>query len=236
MENNQNENLENVPSLVKEEITKYSLTKIKIIGGIILFLVILSRNYSYKLDSLLPFGGYLWIFFVIVFLFYVIFVSKKIDNGLKTKHTSMAEEYNKYGDSMLFECAKRDNKIVFLTTKKMFAIIVLIPGTILFLTFGITSLYTSLFENLKGLLIFGIGFTIISLGTFLFWFEDKRVLTEAKRRNEFIEQAEKNWKISKYIYISIIFISIILSTFLIMNNMDFLKKTYELNYGKKVIK
>ena len=81
MENNQNENLENVPPLVGEEMKKYSLTKIKVIGGIIFFLIIFSRNYYYELDSLLPFGRYLWIFFVILFLFYVIFVSKKIDNA-----------------------------------------------------------------------------------------------------------------------------------------------------------
>src|SRR3989344_9667632 len=72
-----------------------------------------------------------------------------------------------------------------------------------------------------------------SRATFLFWFENKRILNEARRRNQFVDIAEKRWVISKIIYISIILFSLIVSFLLIQGDLNFLEKKIFSFYKKR---
>jgi len=73
-----------------------------------------------------------------------------------------------------------------------------------------------------------------SRATFLFWFENKRILNEARRRNQFVDIAEKRWVISKIIYISIILFSLIVSFLLIQGDLNFLEKSIITSNGQVI--
>ncbi len=221
----QNREQEYIPPSVEEESRKVLSGQIKIIGTVIFFAVVLSNNFSNQLDNLIPFGRFLWIFFILIFLFYIIKISSKIDKSLKIKNTSIALEYNKYGDSVLFDYATKNGTLGLFDSKKIILMCIIIPFSFLFLTFGILALHLAIFKKIGQFLPLGIITVIVSVGVaFLFLFEDKRILNEASRRNQFIDVAEKRWKISKIIYISIILFSLICAFILIKNNMNFLEK------------
>jgi hypothetical protein len=230
-----NRGQEYIPPSVEEESRKVLSGQTKIIGTVIFFAVVLSNNFSNQLNNLIPSGRYLWIFFILIFLFYVIKISSKIDKSLKTKNTSIASEYNKYGDSVLFDYATKNGTLGLFDSKKIILMCVIIPSSFLFLTFGILALHLAIFKEIGQFLPLGIIAVIVSVGaTFLFWFEDKRILNEARRRNQFIDIAEKRWRISKIIYIAIILFSLICAFILIKNNMNFLEKGVITSNGQTI--
>src|SRR6185295_15203179 len=90
---------------------------------------------------------------------------------------------------------------------------------------GILSLQLVFSSGMKQFLLFGLIGLIVGTGVpFLFFFEDKRILNEARRRNQFVARAEKRWEISKKIYILIILTSVLSAFWLIQEDKNFMKK------------
>ncbi len=227
--------LESAPSSIKGELENVFSLQIKIIVIVIFFSIVLSKAFSNKLDNLIPFGRFLWIFFILVFFVCIIKVTSKIDKTLKKKNTNIAAEYNKFGDSLLFDYATKKGTLELFDLKKIISMCLMVSFFLSFFTFGILALHLALFKGLKEFLLFGIIPIIVTTGmSFLFWFEDKRILNEAVRRNKFIDIAKKRWKISKIIYITIVILSLILSFVLIKNNMNFLEKGVITSNGQKI--
>lgn len=162
---------------------------------------------------------------MLIFLLFVILVSTKVNKSLEAKNTNVAKEYNKLGDATLFNYATKTGTLKLFDLRKLILVWIIVPFSCLFLIFGILALHLAVFKQLKQFFPPGMIAVVVSLGvTFLFIFEDKRILDEARRRNQFLFMAEKRWKISKIVYIGMILIAMVSSTILIENNMNFLEK------------
>jgi hypothetical protein len=220
-----NTNQDEVPPIVREETLKLFSGKTMIFGIVIFLGVVLSDTYSQKLDSIIPYGRYLWILFIFFFLIYVINLSNKINKGLKQKGTDIGREYNKHGDAQLFQSAIKTGRLKIFDFKYTVILLLVNSFCLLFFIFGLLALHLVFFKNIKVFLPLGLIGILVGLGvSFLFVFGDKRILNEARRRNQFVDIAEQRWKITKIIYIIMILISVMITLILIKNNINFLEK------------
>jgi hypothetical protein len=173
--------------------------------------------------SLGPFNT-IQLIFLFLFVIYIIGFSKKINTELSKKGTNIKEVYNRAGDGSLFEEASAKGKMGLFNIRKTILLLVVIPFCCFMIIFGILALYLVFFKNIDVFLIFGLVALIVSLGVpFLFLFEDKRILAEARRRNKFVETAEKRWRLSKIIYAVMILIALGSSYSLIITNNNFVE-------------
>lgn len=220
-----NKNLRYVPPSVREEYSRVFSGSTKIFGVLLFFSIVLSRNFSGSLGSVIKYGEYMWLIFLLLFVFYLIKVSGKINNYLHRKNTDIKTEYNRYGDSQLFNFATRTGTLRLFDSKKLILMFMIIPFSFAGLLFGLLSFHLVFFKGLSQFLPLGSIAILASSGAaFLFLFEDKRILNEAKRRNRFIDVAEKRWGLSKRIYLLLILLSLLGSSILIINDANFLTK------------
>jgi len=160
----------------------------------------------------------IYLYLVPVIFFILIYFGRSNKYILAKKGIEYNTKYlNKPGDEALFNEATKNDELKIFNPRK----IILYPPILILgcgmLVFGVLSLYESFFMGINSFLMFGIISTILGLGVpFLFLFEDKRILKEAIRRNQFIDSAKKRWLISKISYLVMIFVAAIIS-FLIMN-------------------
>lgn len=204
----------------------YIVTAVMIIG------FMLSFKYSYRLDRLIPFGRFLWILFLVLFMF---FMGKTTNKSSRQKNQEMVDELNRQGDESLFNFATRTGKLKIFDLGKGLMFCILVPFFTLIAILGISTLQLAIFEGAKQLYPFGLMAIILSYGVSLFFFfQDKRILNAAKRRNEFVDIAEKRWKLSKIVYISMVLFSLIVFAVLITNNVN-LAKFGVITNGRSVI-
>lgn len=230
-----NRNLNNVPPSIKEEAEKILSGPTKSLGIIIILSTMALYQFSGQLNEWIPFSKLLWLIPLALFLVYVIKISSKVDKSLKEKNTSIAQEYNRYGDSQLFNYATKTGNLKLFDLKKIILMCVVLPINLFALTFGILSLHLVFFKEIKQFLPLGLIAIIVSLGVnFLFLFEDKRIFNEAKRRNQFIDAARKRWEVSKVIYVLMILVSATCAFLLIQNNANFLEKGFITSNGQVI--
>lgn len=137
----------------------------------------------------------------------------------------LVDKLNRPGDEALFNYATKNGNLRIFDAKKSCLFIGIVPFCIIALAFGILSLYLVIFENIHAFLFMGIIATAVSLGVpYLFFYEDKRILKEAKRRNQFVPIAEKRWLWSKRLYLIMIFFSLFLVFLYFVTNSKFLQK------------
>jgi len=132
---------------------------------------------------------------------------------------------NKSGDEALFAFATRKGHLGIFDIMKAVKFLIIIPFCTLTLAFGLLSLYIVYFRKIEAFTTIGIIAIIVSLGVpFLFFYEDRRILREATRRNMFISIAEKRWLISKFIYLAMIVCALAMSFAYIYTGSEFLEK------------
>ena len=142
---------------------------------------------------------------------------------------------NKSGDEALFDFATRNGHLGIFDIMKTVKFLIIIPFCTLTLTFGFLSLYMVYFRKIEAFTTIGTIAIIVSLGVpFLFFYEDRRVLREATRRNMFISIAKKRWLISKLIYLTMIVCALAMSFAYIYTGSKFLEKGV-ITSGDKII-
>ncbi|MBT4192693.1 MAG: hypothetical protein HOE11_05270 [Candidatus Diapherotrites archaeon] len=226
-------NNQNVPPKVKKTSNQVIQGKTKIVLMVLFFSIVVLHNLSSLLQSIVPFGNYLWIIAVVLFLFCVIKISQKINLSLGTQDTNIAKEYNTYGDKQLFNQATKTGTLKD-AHGKVFTIIML-PICFLFLTFGILALHLALIEGLSQFLFMGTFAVLLSLGVpYGFFYSNKRILNEARRQNKFLERAEQKWSKTKKIYLATVTLTLIFSLILIGTGNNFVRNG-DLYSGNKLV-
>jgi hypothetical protein len=169
--------------------------------------------------------SYVRVFFLLLFLGYVIWVSNRINKELGIKGTNIANEYNREGDKALFEASIKSGEFKIFDLRKILFLFFVIPSCFLIEVFGILALYEALIVGVNEFLIMGLIATIVPFfGAFLFAFESKRILTYARLVNSFVKEAEKGWLISKSAFIIFVLLSIIAAFLIISSGNNFLEK------------
>ena len=214
-----------VPPSVMEESKKILSGSTKAVGVLLFISVIILHSLSTWLSPIVILGGYLWLVPLALFLVFVVLISSGLSKSLRNKHTDIKAEYNRYGDSQLFNFATRKGELQLFDIKKTILMCVIVPFSFGGLVFGILAFHLVLFRGITQFLPLGLIALVVCAGvTFLFLFEDKRILNEARRREQFVDIAQKRWMLSKIIYILLILSSLVCALILIMGNENFLTK------------
>ncbi len=215
---------EQVPPEVLEESSKVLSGKTKLIGVTLFFSIVILRQVPFFFGNLVPFGEYLWIIPILLFLVFVIKISSKINAGLEKKGTNIKDAYNQAGDSALFERATKSGSLKTFSFGEIIFLLAVLSFCCFLLIFGILAFYLVLSKGLTAFLMMSL--MAIGLGAifpYLFLFAGKRVLSEAKRRNKFIDAAKKKWSISKKIYVAMICFALLFSSTLIITEKNFVE-------------
>ncbi|MEK6959058.1 MAG: hypothetical protein AABW59_03380 [archaeon] len=202
--------------------------------GLILFFGIIYGNYISKFSIFFegqifkPILDYFQVLCIILFVVYLALLSRK---QRKLAHKSVADvkaemkKLNIAGDGPIFEGALVDNKLTLFDGKKKLLFVLIIPFCFLMLTVGILALHLVFFNGMGVFLVPGFIVTILALGpTFMFFYEDKRILNEARRRNQFVDVAEKRWFLTKAVYVGVIILSLVVAGSLVVSGNNFVAR------------
>ncbi len=193
--------------------------------GIIIFLLFFSPNpVSIYLDSLYSYGRNIPVVGLVIFIVYIFWMWSSTMRGVKLDNPGidLKEDLNKPYDEWAWNSALSDGKIVIFDSKRIFLIIILwLIGGFMIL-FGLLSILMVM-QGVMAFLPFAIIATLLGL-VVPFGFlvhSNMRILKEAKKRNEFIPEAELRLRISKIVYGSMIIVAFSVAGYLYKNDLNF---------------
>ncbi len=132
------------------------------------------------------------------------------------------DRMNARGDAALFEAALVNGKLSLFNAKKIVLFTLLVPFCFIMLVFALLALELVFLKGIGVYLVPGLVALVISLVVpFLFFYEDKRILKEARRRNQFVGTANIRWLISASLFICIIILSLVVVYLLVTTGNNF---------------